>query len=116
MWKLITDKGEKLPDLLVVLAITVVMAAVLLPAVTSSQGNEVSADTNEEVAARPIMDGVVGTTTAPDRARRERYAQEDRMSDTVAPAWTDELSAPATTTLEAGLQEMRTTDIKYVIP
>lgn len=116
MWKMVTEKGEKLPDLLVVLAITVVMAAVLLPAVTSSHGNEVNADSAKEQLERPIMDGLVGSGSSATVTRKDRYADPIEFEDTAYSPAIDDQPAPAETTLEAGLKEMRTTDISYQIP
>ena len=109
MWRLTTDKGDRLPDLLVVLAVTVVLAAILLPAVTGSPASEASAPTEQVVLdglARPAMP-----------SREERYALRDAMSESEhVEAGVEEVEPAIENAEKTGLQEMRTTDIRYTIP
>jgi len=113
MWKLITEKGEKLPDLLVVLAITVVLAAILLPAVTSTHGNEVNADSGIQVD-QAVMDGIVHPAT---RARDERRLRTDAEVGETAEDVSLESEIPvADAAVQPGIAQMRTTDISYTLP
>jgi len=116
MWKLLTEKGEKLPDLLVVLAITLVLAAVLLPAVTSTHGNEVNAESGIQVN-QAMLDGPV--RSAPRSFNKDRYANTDSDEGVIA-VDQDVLAEDASLVIEdavqPGIAQMRTTDISYVIP
>lgn len=123
MWKKITDKGEQLPDLLVVLAITVVMAAILLPAVSNYHGNDVNAESGLD-SATTVMDGHVRPTS---RDASARYAREDNTATVDANADSvvaeRDLSVPEEEFLPMdgaverdGLKKLRTTDISYVVP
>ena len=113
MWKLITEKGEKLPDLLVVLAITMVLAAILLPAVTSTHGNEVSAESGIQMD-RVVMDGVVRPAM---RARDERRLRTDAEVGAVTEDMSLSGSSPvADATVQPGIAQMLTTDISYTLP
>lgn len=123
MWKLVSGKSEQLPELLVVLAITVVMAAILLPAVTGTHGNEVNAQSDNGI----LMDGPVRSASESRDVRRER-AEGTRATATEAvleepeaagdaTESADEAVEPAITPVEQqGLEKIRTTDISYVIP
>ena len=115
MWKAVTEKGEKLPDLLVVLAITVVLAAVLLPAVTSSHGNEVNAESGMMMGP-VVLDGPVRSTVGRAMSLEERYADTADPDDGTAVEAADEPDSEAEPSLKTGLQQMRTTDISYSIP
>ncbi|MBX3178573.1 MAG: hypothetical protein KF886_14525 [Candidatus Hydrogenedentes bacterium] len=118
-----TGKGEQLPDLLVVLAITVVMAAILLPAVSNYNGGAVNAESGLNSVA-PIMDGHV--RSAP-RSASSREARDVRMTPVDADADTvvaerdlsvleDEYTPMDMVVERDGLEKLRTTDISYVIP
>lgn len=117
MWKVVTDKGEKLPDLLVILAITVVLAAVMLPAVISSSGNAVNAEINA-VAETGVMDGLVRPSARTVENRADRYSAADDAADAAASDESAEAEVIADgEPLEVtALKQMRTTDISYTVP
>lgn len=115
MWKLLTEKGEKLPDLLVVLAITVVLAAVLLPAVTSTHGNEVNAESGVSME-QAMLDGPARPTS---RSKGERYDGRDSTEEVVEvdqDVLAEDAALVFEEAVEPGIAAMRTTDISYVIP
>ena len=123
MWSKMTGKGEQLPDLLVVLAITVVLAAILLPAVSNYHGNEVNAESGF-TAVGPTMDGHVRPASRSISGRDAREgrdvaagSQEESVVVERDYAVTEEEYVPFVSTVERdGLEQIRTTDISYVIP
>lgn len=115
MWKMITEKGEKLPDLLVVLAITVVLAAILLPAVTSSHGNEVNADSGIQ-SERTVLDGPVWTKPRTQGERHPRMDSETSEGIESDVAGVEDPMPVADASVQPGIASMRTTDISYTIP
>lgn len=123
MWKKVTGKGEQLPDLLVVLAITVVMAAILLPAVSNYHGNEVNAESGLN-SGTFVMDGHVRPAARGASAREDREgrtATVDTDADSVVAerdlSVPEEEFLPVDAVVERdGLEKLRTTDISYVVP
>lgn len=120
MWKQAKEPGLSLAELLVVLAITVVLAAILMPAINTPT----HADKDETTLAPYVVvaDGqVIGSA-------RDRYDRFDNPASE-APV-TDETPVDGATvevlpafdtgeivTLERdGLREIRTTDISYKLP
>lgn len=121
MWKKRTDKGGSLPELLVILAVTVVMAAILLPAVVGPSDTQVNAESTFETDT-VRMDGHVrpSSITTEDRyssraiASADEQALDDSMDHEIV---TDESASLSSSALELeGLQNILTTDINYVIP
>lgn len=122
MWKQARESGLSLAELLVVLAITVVLAAILLPAINTPNHAEGDPDANLApyvVAAEGPMD----STRFRDKPSRD--------SDSTAPVVDDSVNSepvpaveviPAFNTAEAetlerdGLKEFKTTDISYTLP
>lgn len=121
MWKQRKESGVSLAELLVVLAITVVLAAILLPAVNSPYH---SGDNGP--AAVGLTPYVVAAESPPvtNRSRTERH----RGSESDAPAVDDTLQQEVAEIMPAfdggepetlerdGLKKFRTTDISYKLP
>ena len=122
MQKFSTERSERLPDLLVVLAITVVMAAIILPAVTLVPGDEVNAVSKSR--HEQVTDGV----TAP--YVRARASEAEERPEPVLPSTleageaeasdmdvlAEDLDDASAYPARIGQERMRTTDISFVIP
>lgn len=122
MWKQARESGLSLAELLVVLAITVVLAAILLPAINTPNHDA-------EIAPRESLDAYVaaaenGIPLLP-RSREDRDAREGNApmaDDTSSPSVRPVEVMPAFNTPEAqtlerdGLKEFKTTDISYKLP
>lgn len=120
MWKQAKESGVSLAELLVVLAITVVLAAILLPAI-----NTPTHAGKTEPALDPFVVVANGQAIGGSRDRRDRLedaAPEAPVTDetAVGEAAVEVMPAFATgevVTLERdGLREIRTTDISYKLP
>ena len=120
MWKQARKSGVSLAELLVVLAITVVLAAILMPAI-----NTPTQAAKEEITLDPYVVAADGQWGGGARDRRDRFdelAVEAPVTDEsgsrevvveVMPAF----DAGEVLTLERdGLKEIRTTDISYKLP
>jgi len=116
MWKMITEKGEQLPELLVVLATTVVLAAILLPAVTSSQGNEVKAASEVQTDYHGVVDGLVRPSARPHDTHSRHADPEIIDSASSLEQASPFMDTEADRQEVNALREMRTTDISYTIP
>ena len=120
MWKQAKESGVSLAELLVVLAITVVLAAILLPAI-----NTPTHAGNSETTLDPyvvVADGQWSSITRnrPDRADEPEVAvpvveNAPAIEETVEvmPAFN---SGEVVTLERDGLKEIRTTDISYKLP
>lgn len=115
-----TEEGGSLPELLVVLAVTVVMAAILLPAVIGPSDSQVDAATTVD---RMVLDGPVGLpSVSMDDRYASRHGNTDRTLDAETPVEVGALPADAQREQaelqieKTGLEKMKTTDISYVIP
>lgn len=119
MWKQAKESGVSLAELLVVLAITVVLAAILLPAInTPTQAG------NGETTLDPyvVADGqwIGATRSRADRADEPEVAvpvveNAPAIEETVEvmPAFN---SGEVATLERDGLKEIKTTDISYKLP
>lgn len=120
MWKQARESGVSLAELLVVLAITVVLAAILLPAINTPTQAEKS-----EATLDPYVVAAEGYSVVGSRNRNERNmardSDEPAVNDTPTPEVAVEVMPAFNTgeveTLERdGLKEIRTTDISYKLP
>lgn len=123
MWKQARESGLSLAELLVVLAITVVLAAILMPAVTPPGQTPLPGEKSEDISAYTVLAEEVPRARANDRAasRRERQqAMEDSTEETGLPLEILPASFEPereTATMERnGLEKIKTTDIRYVAP
>jgi uncharacterized membrane protein len=121
MWKQARESGLSLAELLVVLAITVVLAAILLPAINTPSQPDGTAD----VSLDPYVVAADGNVNVVPRIRDNRSdvraEHSPVVSDAPEPAAVVEV-LPAFETTEVktqerdGLREFKTTDISYKLP
>jgi len=120
MWKQARESGVSLAELLVVLAITVVLAAILMPAI-----NTPTQAASDEVTLDPYVVAAEGYSVVGSRNRNERNMDRDRdaaaLDDTPVPEVAVEVMPAFDTgeveTLERdGLKKIKTTDISYKLP
>lgn len=123
MWKQARESGLSLAELLVVLAITVVLAAILLPAINMPNHGA-------EIVPPESLDAYVATAEndapAVPQSREERSDAREHSAPKVgemsAPMIQPVQVMPAFNTSEVqtlerdGLKEFKTTDISYKLP
>ena len=120
MWKQAKESGVSLAELLVVLAITVVLAAILMPAIntpTHAEGGAAGAGLDEFVVAAGSY------RAANQRIRDDHKSDEPLVNDVPVVEVNGEVEVmPALQTGEVetlerdGLIEFKTTDISYKLP
>lgn len=120
MWKQARESGLSLAELLVVLAITVVLAAILMPAVKPPGQSPRPGETLVESGAYTVLAEELVQPRERSISRRERQQAIDDSLEVQTPR--EILSTgydpePKASTMERdGLEKIKTTDIRYVAP
>lgn len=123
MWKQARESGLSLAELLVVLAITVVLAAILFPAINTPNHSDLKpgADLDPYVASAVEQLDIVPGTRGPRATRQNDHDPVLEGSSGEVPNVVVEVM-PAFNTSEVqtlerdGLKEFKTTDISYKLP
>lgn len=120
MWKQARESGVSLAELLVVLAITVVLAAILMPAINTPTRAD-----QDETTLTPYVVAADGQVIGGARDRRDRFEEvaleatvtdETQNSESVVEVLPAFDTGEVVTLERDGLKEIRTTDISYKLP
>lgn len=116
MWKQAKESGLSLAELLVVLAITVVLAAILLPAISTPEHAREKAD----ASLAPYVLAAEGEMQIEEAVRPERPGRRDEATPAVDDSAREEapemepVESQGVQTLELdGVKKIKTTDISY---
>ena len=106
------EQGMSLSELFVVLGVTVVLAVILMPAISSNGDPDRARDILSVAALPVVVDGQRKTNTTSDEKRRAQYREDASGEMSEAATQTDDSAeSQETEQLREGMVELLTTDV-----